>query len=171
METTDLMMFKQTIKYENEYIWLKPVCDFFSISYENQTRNIKKDQILANQSTKKSNSLIFGDNYPRILLSKKGFIRWIQLVNSNTVDANLRERFCHFQDLVFDYLYESSNYNEHYELMLQGLAERIVDLRSRRDELQRQLSGLRKDIEVNTREMISLITTDRSQLTLPFTNE
>ena len=79
METTALTMFNQTVKYEQEYIWLKPVCDFFKINYENQTRKIKNDPILANQSTKKSNSLMFGDKYPRILLTKKGFIRWVQL--------------------------------------------------------------------------------------------
>ena len=105
METTALTMFQQTVKYEQDSIWLKPVCVFFQINYENQTRKIKNDRILANQSTKKSNSLMFGDNYPRILLTKKGFIRWIQLVNVNTIVKNLQEKFVQFQEMIFDYLY------------------------------------------------------------------
>lgn len=80
METTALAMFSQAVKYESDYIWLKPVCDFFQINYENQTRKIKNDLILANQSTKKSNSLLFGDNYPRILFTKPAFIKK-QLIN------------------------------------------------------------------------------------------
>ena len=109
METTALTMFNQTVKYEQEYIWLKPVCDFFKINYENQTRKIKNDPILANQSTKKSNSLMFGDKYPRILLTKKGFIRWVQIVNANTIVESLREKFVKFQELIFDFLYGSAD--------------------------------------------------------------
>lgn len=98
-------MFKQTIRYEQEYIWLKPVCDFFEIDYENQRKKISNDQILASNSTKKSSSLMFSDNYPRILLTKKGFIRWIQLINVTTVANHLRENFVTFQEMVFDYLF------------------------------------------------------------------
>lgn len=112
METQELSMFYQTVKQENEFIYIKPVCDFFQINYENQTRKIKNDVILINQSTKKSNSLMFGDNYPRILLSKKGFIRWIQLINPNTIIESLRQKFVKFQELVFDFLYGSAEDNK-----------------------------------------------------------
>lgn len=107
MENSAVEMFKSTVQYEDEYIWLKPVCDFFKINYENQTRKIKSDRILANHSTKKSNSLMFGDNYPRILVDKIGFIRWIQLINVKTIDENLQEKFGKYQEKVFDYLYGS----------------------------------------------------------------
>jgi len=33
---------------------------------------------------------LFGDNYPRLCLDKKGFIRWIHLLNPNIIDKNLR---------------------------------------------------------------------------------
>ena len=113
MKATDLDLFHQTVQmYDQSYIWIKPVCDFFGINYENQTRKISSDAILANQSTKKSNSLIFGDNYLRVLLTKKGFIRWIQLINANTIADNLREQFIKYQSLVFDFLYGSFEENE-----------------------------------------------------------
>jgi hypothetical protein len=108
------------VKYSgDEFIWVKPVCDFFNLSvqseyrkikkdpilgklwtesstelskksdqyrflsresftsiskinYENQTIKIKSDKILANHSIKKSSSLMFGDNYPRILVMMYG---------------------------------------------------------------------------------------------------
>jgi hypothetical protein len=107
MEEGTLIMFKQSVVIENEMIWVKPICDFFEINYENQTRKIKSDSILANQSTKKSNSLMFSDNYPRVLLTKKGFIRWIQLVNANTIEPGLQKQFMFFQEMIFDYLYGS----------------------------------------------------------------
>ena len=107
MKTTALQMFNQTIQYQGNDIWIKPVCDFFEINYENQTRKVKKDNILSKQSTKKSSSLMFSDNYPRILLTKKGFVRWIQLINPQTIKETLREKFSQFQDLVFDFLYGS----------------------------------------------------------------
>lgn len=113
MKATDLDLFHKTVQmYDQSYIWIKPVCDFFGINYENQTRKISSDTILANQSTKKSSSLIFGDNYLRVLLTKKGFIRWIQLINANTISDNLREQFIKYQSLVFDFLYGSFEENE-----------------------------------------------------------
>ena len=107
MENTSLQMFKSTVLYQEEFIWIKPVCDFFEINYENQTRKINNDQIIANHSTKKSNSLVFGDNYLRILVDKIGFIRWIQLINPKTIKESLRSKFCNYQEMIFDYLFGS----------------------------------------------------------------
>lgn len=59
---------------------------------------------------------MFGDKYPRILLTKKGFIRWIQLVNANTIAENLREKFVKFQEMIFDYLYGSADENKKAKL-------------------------------------------------------
>jgi hypothetical protein len=108
MDNTAIKMFSNTIKYDdNTWIWVKPVCDFFKINYENQTRKIKSDPILANHSTKKSNSLMFGDNYPRLLVDKIGFIRWIQLINPNTIATELRSSFEKYQELVMEFLFGS----------------------------------------------------------------
>jgi hypothetical protein len=107
MNNTSLEMFNATVMYQEEYIWIKPVCDFFEINYENQTRKINNDKIMANHSTKMSNSLLFGDNYKRLLVDKIGFIRWIQLINPVTIKESLREKFVKFQEMIFDYLFGS----------------------------------------------------------------
>ena len=119
METTALEMFKKTVQYEHSYIWVKPVCEFFELNVQSQQRKLKKDPILEKLWTKTSTDLTkneklvgkntpdFGivDNNGRVLLSKKGFVRWIQIINTNTVAEPLREKFSIYQELVFDYLY------------------------------------------------------------------
>lgn len=114
-------MFHNTVHFESDYIWLKPVCDFFKINYENQTRKIKTDRILANHSTKKSSSLLFGDNYQRVLVDKIGFIRWIQLISVTTIDKDLQEQFSIYQELVFEYLYGSLQEEQETKMYYQRL--------------------------------------------------
>jgi len=109
MENQEISMFQQTVIFnENDCIFVQPLCDFFKINEQNQYRNIKKDPILQNQWTKKSDELLFGDNYPRFCLTKKGFIRWIQIINPNTINPNLYKQFISYQILVFDYIYGST---------------------------------------------------------------
>ena len=123
MENTIIQMFKSTVQYDDEYIWLKPVCDFFKINYENQTRKIKSDRILANHSTKKSNRLMFGDNYPRILVDKIGFIRWIQLINPNTIDNSMQQKFEAYQELIFEFLYGNLEQEKNAKIRYQRLSK------------------------------------------------
>lgn len=107
METQALSMFEQTIKYHGNDIWIKPFCDFFGISYKWQVEVLKKDHILSSMVRKNWNEILFGDKRERILLPKKGFIRWIQLINPKIVKEELRRKFKQFQELIFDYLYGS----------------------------------------------------------------
>lgn len=112
----ELSIFKETVKYDGTLIWIKPICDFFNINYENQTRVIKSDKILSNQSTKKSSSLLFGDNYRRVLLTKKGYVRWIQILNPNLVKEELREKFEYYQEVIFDFIFGSIEEKEQIAL-------------------------------------------------------
>jgi len=108
METTALKMFTDTIQYEEELIWIVPVCEFFKINIQNQQRKLKNDPILRNLWTNLSTDLGKIDKNGRILLSKKGFSRWIQTINENTIDENLRENFITYQTLLHDFLYGSA---------------------------------------------------------------
>lgn len=101
----DNLELSKLITFETDLIWVEPVCNFFEISYRNATRSIQNDHFLASHCTKKSSDLLFSDKRSRFLLTKQGFIRWIQIVNPNTVRPDLREKFVKFQVLVFDYLY------------------------------------------------------------------
>ncbi len=80
MESTAFKIFKSTVKVENENIWIKPVCDFFNLHVQNQYIKIKNDPILGKLYGKNSTDLGEIDNNGRILLSRKGFIRWINII-------------------------------------------------------------------------------------------
>ena len=91
MQTTELAMFTETVKFQNSNIWIKPVCDFFKLDVQNQYTKIKNDPILGKLYGKNSTDLseinkLYGKTTPdlgeidkngRVLLSKKGFVRWI----------------------------------------------------------------------------------------------
>lgn len=124
METTALTMFVKTVKFENQLIWIKPVCDFFNLNLQNQQRKLKNDPILRNLWIKKSNDLGKIGKNGMILLSKKGFIRWIQIINANTIEEKLREKFMQFQELIFDFLYgnlQDEEMNKFHYIRLQKL--------------------------------------------------
>ncbi len=104
-------MFEKTIQNDENFIFIKPLCDFFGINHERQGDRIKNDVILARSSTKKSMMMANGHTYPRICLDKKGFIRWIQIINPNIVSVELRETFINYQEMVFDYLYGAAEEN------------------------------------------------------------
>jgi hypothetical protein len=108
MEQKTLDIFKQTVVEENDQIWIKPLCDFFELDVRNQHKKIKNDPILKKLVGK--NTPVFGeiDKNGRILLTKKGFTRWIQLINHNTVREDLRDSFVQYQTMIFDYLYGSA---------------------------------------------------------------
>jgi hypothetical protein len=101
----DRIELSRIIKFETEHIWVEPVCDFFKVSYRNATRTIQSDHFLASEWIKKSSDLLFFDKRRRFLLTKKGFVRWIQLINPNTVDPELKDKLIQFQVFVFDHLY------------------------------------------------------------------
>lgn len=105
MENLQLSIFSRTVKTEDEFIFVKPLCDFFKIDYENQVDKIRNDAILSLQSGKKPNEKLFGENRPRICLTKKGFVRWIQLINPNTLPEELRIKFIQYQTDIFDFFY------------------------------------------------------------------
>ena len=112
MEATTLKIFSETVKLDGDKIWVRPLCNFFQIDVRNQHKNIKKDAILSNMVGKNTPSLGEIDDYGRIWLTKKGFSRWIQIINPNIIPAELREQFIEFQTMLDDFLYGSAELHE-----------------------------------------------------------
>ena len=135
MESTELTMFTETIRFQNSNIWIKPVCDFFKLDVQNQYTKIKNDPILGklygkNSTVLSQNNKLVGKNTPdlgeidkngRVLLSKKGFVRWIQIINANTIVDHLREKFILYQSLVFDFIYGSFEQEQQIKVDYQRL--------------------------------------------------
>lgn len=108
----EITVFKSIFIYEKRGIWIKPFCDFFGLDVRNQHKKIKNDPILKNLVEKNTPDFGDVDKNGRILLTKKGFIRWIQIINPNIVNPDLRQSFILFQEKVFDFIYGSIDEKE-----------------------------------------------------------
>jgi len=157
METTALQMFTKTVLVDNdEDIFIKPLCDFFKIDPENQSDRIKNDPILSKSSAKKPSKRLFGDNYQRVCLNKKGFLRWIQIINPNIIDEQLRPSFLIYQELIFDFLIGSAE-----EQKMIGL------LNAELQNMQLQYSDIGNRIRTTKKSLFAALN-QRYQYSLPF---
>lgn len=128
--------------YGNDELGIKPVCIFFGISVQNQHKKLKKDYNFKNLWTKMSTDFgRIGDN-GQILLSKKGFVRWIQSINSNIVKIELKETLSFYQSMIFDYLYNSS---VEKELFFQKYSE-YIGYKSMKKDIQNKMILLEKEL-------------------------
>ncbi|HMG94374.1 MAG TPA: phage antirepressor N-terminal domain-containing protein [Chryseolinea sp.] len=137
METSALEMFNATVKYTGEHIFIKPFCDFFQINMQNQYRSIDKDEILRSERIKKSSMLLFNDERARVALSKRGFTRWIQILNPQIVQVSLRQKLIQYQRLIFDFLFGKVERDE-----------QIKVIAHRRDKLKRLKSKIAIEISL-----------------------
>lgn len=133
-------MFENTVRIENEHVFVKPLCDFFEITYDNQAVKIKNDPILSKSAGKKPLKSLFGDNHPRLYLDKKGFIRWIQIINPSIIREDLRDSFIKYQALIFDFFYGSAE----QETTIRSLVAEQQDVDNRLKELASQKRKIRK---------------------------
>lgn len=102
----DLLMFQETVVYvEDNYIAISPLCNFFGITYKGQIEKIKTDNILQSEWKKTSNEKVFGDKRGRVSLTKRGFLRWVQLLNPAYVKEDLREKLSQYQAMIFDWMF------------------------------------------------------------------
>jgi hypothetical protein len=148
MSNSSISMFKDTVRYSGDSIFVKPICDFFQIDYENQLKRINKDPILSKLALKKTSITQFGDGFGRITLPKKGFIRWIQLINPQLVQVNLRDKLIEYQTSVFDFLYGYIEREEEIKVKyrrlykLKRLKTRInTEIGKMEDDIQEYLQG------------------------------
>ena len=155
MGKTAFQMFTSNLKSDDEHIYIKPLCDFFKIDSEKQVVKIKNDPILSICYAKKSNKMLFGDNYLHFCLDKKGFIRWIQLLNPNIIDKKLRPSFLIYQELIFEFLY--------------GAAEEqkmIGSLNAKLQSLKMDYSSIGHEIRI-TQQQLFMVLNKRYQPSLP----
>jgi len=107
---------KKNLSYFNEFMFrhetgawfMKPVCDFFQLNYDNQVEKINKDKICQTDTGKFLFEQLFGDKRPRLTLQDRGFARWVQMTNPSIIGVELREKFEIFQANIFDYLWKGN---------------------------------------------------------------
>jgi len=146
METS---IYKQTIVEKNDLIFIKPLCDFFGIDYDNQVRKINNDPILQFETSKKTDEIIFGDKRERLAVSKRGFFRWIQILTPSNVHVSLREKFQEFQVSIFDYLYKSAVEKENTQKQINKNYFRLKRLRKLYNKVGNEIKSVQKEIEID----------------------
>lgn len=124
-------------KADNGDWFIKPVCDFFGLDYDNQVEKINKDKICQTDTGKFLSEAIFGDKRLRLTLRNRGFSRWIQMTNSSIIRVELQEKFEIFQANIFQYLWSGTEARKN---QLEDLVNFTVNI-NRALDLQRQLKS------------------------------
>jgi hypothetical protein len=136
METTALKMFQDTVILDStSVISAKPLCDFFGLDWSNQQRMIKNDPILVQLMSKKPSVAEDGKTREMLHFTKKGFIRWVQLINPNTVHEELKDKLIQYQMLIFDYLFGSFEDQDRMQANYRRIRELENTIKSCKDEL------------------------------------
>jgi hypothetical protein len=144
METTALKMFESTVKYEDSLIWVRPFCDFFQIDVRNQHKKIKNDPVLGKLVEK--NRPDFGkiDENGRILLTKKGFLRWIMIINVNIIPEEMKTKFIQYQETISDFFYGSTEQEDTIRKLVgdsQAIDEKLRELARQKRMVKRLLTN------------------------------
>lgn len=133
---TDIEIFKQTAMADSAgVIPAKPLCDFFGLDWSNQQKTFKSDPHLAQLMVKKPSTGNDGKTYQMIHFSKKGFLRWVQIINPNVVREDLKEKFLNYQLQIFDYLFGSLEEQERLQANLRRKKELEFIIKNAKDEL------------------------------------
>lgn len=121
----ELALTKSIRTSDSGNIFIDPFCDFFGIQTRNQLDRLKQDPICQSDMQKISCQSIFGDKKLRYCIGKRGFIRWIQIINAAIVRTELQELFVKYQIAVFDYLY---NGNEQKITQLEDIRKYVENI-------------------------------------------
>jgi hypothetical protein len=140
MKEKEIAPYKGAVVFaDQEHIFVKPLCDYFGINYTNQSRNIKNDEILKTQVTKKSLEPLFGDKREHLAVSRKGFVRWIQIINAQLVRPELKVEFAKFQLFVFEYLYSAVEGGNEQLRYIRTAHHEISNMEERRKKLSKEI--------------------------------
>jgi hypothetical protein len=135
-------LYNSAINYaDGDYIFVKPICDLFQINYDSVVKRFQKDPILKFCTSKMTDKNLFGDNYERLVVSKMGLLRWIQIINGQTITPSLREKFLDFQKISFELLYGGNILKDQY---IQYVKKEIGELDALRKEYSRQGNEIKK---------------------------
>lgn len=138
----EIAFYTSAVKFADEdHIFVKPVCEYFGIKYKHQATKFSEDLILKRESRKFSHVPTFGDHQRHLAVTKRGFIRWVQLTNSSICHPSVAEKFEQFQLLIFDILYSGSIIKDQY---IQYVKKEMKELDELRKEYGRQGNEIKK---------------------------
>lgn len=141
MTKNEIQLFQETIIEHEDHVFIKPICDFFEINYENQQRILKKHPVLSNFTDLKVDDVHFLDKKKRTSLPKQQFLVWILGLPYQICREDLREKFAFYQSNIFDYLFGAVKMNDQIRKDL--LRKKIIET---------QMKAYKKELsEINSR--------------------
>lgn len=149
MNLDTLKLLDQTIKQDEDSVFVKPFCIFFGIDYDNQLKIIKKNYFLQTSVSKKTSMLLFGDKRERLTLQKEGFLVWVLQVKPQIVHPNLTDKLKIVQKNILHYLTNKAKNVEKERKMLQELYFEKESLYTQRKEINVRI----KDLDVKIKEL------------------
>jgi hypothetical protein len=133
MKNELIELYQKTIPTQNlELIPLEFLCEYFSIGFERQYRDLDNNKSFDGLLLKEVNEEVFGDKRKRGHLNKKGFIKWIIQLNPILINELLRDTFVDYQNNLVDYLYDNA-------IQQETVLKTINALKSDKNELYRNL--------------------------------
>lgn len=139
----DVTMFQQTIKYGGEHIFIQPFCDFFGIDYLNQKKVINRTPLLKKAVSKKTSIILFGDNFERIAVTKRGFITWVLQINDQIVHPNLKVKLRDYQESIFDWMFGSLE----EKAIIADQYHKLKDMRSEYSRIGNEIQKAEKEVK------------------------
>jgi len=136
-------MFQETVKYSGDVIFVQPVCEYFGIEYNNQTRRINSSPLLKTCMGKNPSMLLFGDARERLTLSKQGFITWILQLNPSIVQVSLQEKLFEYQSRIFEFMFGSIQRDEETRIKY----ARLHELRQQKKNIIAEITTCENDIQ------------------------
>lgn len=170
MENQDLVIFKSAVKeVENQFIALKPCCEFFELDYKYQVERVRTDFLMGQLVGK--NPLVAADGKERDMVSlpKSGFLRWAYTLNPNNIAENHRQNFIKFVTLIHEYLFGDKNPSE----LAKKKQERLFKLKEDEGLLEEKIRTLKKntiqlqsDLKKKNKEFWEVFNSDPNQLSI-----
>jgi len=136
-------MFKDTVKYSGDAIFIKPVCDLFQIDYDNQCRRIKSSDLLKTSAGKNTAMWLFSDERERVTLTKQGFLTWILQLNPSIVQVSLQKKLLEYQSMIFEFMFGSIQRDEETRIKY----ARLHELRQQKKNIIAEITACENDIQ------------------------
>lgn len=159
----------RTITDENEETWFAAIDICNILEYQNAVDVIKKN---LEDDEKKLTYLTDRSGQARKTWIVNEFGLYSLILSSTKPEAKAFKRWITHE--VLPAIRKAGKYTtedeKNFELQLQTIAAEIQQLKHKKDEHQKIVNDLKKDIELKTSEIIDLIQRDKSQLRLEFTS-
>lgn len=153
MQKQELEVFESAVQViENDYIAIKPCCEFFEIDYRKQLARIKTDIVTSQLCSKQIIVAADGKQREMYSLPKSGFLRWIYTLNAGSIAGKNGQKFNSFVVLLHEYLFGDTSPAR----LIQQKQDRLYEIRAESQKLAGKIEAMKaevKDLKIQKQEI------------------